>query len=535
MKWVLFLVFEPKMSYYSLYALYENFGLALLIHYKFDMAEEIKQENIVARPPVVVVVGHIDHGKSSLLEAIREDFKITSKESGGITQHVGAYEADFKGRKITFIDTPGHEAFSGIRQRGAKVADIAILVVDAVECVKTQTKEALKFVQEAGIPLVVAINKIDRSEALPEKVKKELSEIGVMVESWGGKTPSVNVSAKTKQGIEELLETILLVAEMEDLKTDLGQPSSGIVIESLMDNQKGPVVTLLVMEGILKEGDILATSSALGKVKCLSDFQGKRISQVMPSHPASVLGFDKPAKVGDCFKVYSTMEKAQEEIGKTIQGRGFKGVQILEGQKVFNIVLKADMLGSLEALEGVLANLPQEKAVLQIIKSEVGDINVADVKVAESAIGRVFGFRVKIEESAKNFAEQRKVRVKTFDIIYDLVQAVRMDMTNILDTEIKRADLGKFKVTVIFKQSKDEQIIGGKVLEGEISGDSLAEIFRNEEKIGQGKIKTVQQEKKNVSKVAKGRECAMLLRTEVKVEENDVLAVYREERQKGTL
>ena len=502
----------------------------------FYMTAKIEvQQNIVVRPPVVVVVGHVDHGKSSLLEAIRDDFKITEKESGGITQHIGAYAIEHNGKAITFIDTPGHEAFSAIRQRGARVADIAVLVVDACEGVKTQTKEALKFVQEANIPLVVAINKIDKPGALPEKIKKELSGLGIVVESWGGKTPSVNVSAKTKQGIDELLETILLMAEMEELKADLLAMPEGVIIESFMDSQKGPVATLILSQGVLQEGDFIGANSAIGKAKCLFDFKGKRISQAMPSQPVSVLGFEKPPQVGDCIKIYPTLDSAQAEMGKDVSGKCFKPKQAQEGQKVFPIILKVDVLSSVEALEVVLSVLPQEKVVLKIVRVDVGDIMVDDVKMAEGAGALIVGFRVKVEENAKNFAELRGVKIKTSDIIYELAQVVRQEMTYAVGNETKRTEMGKFKVTVLFKQGKGEQIVGGKVLDGEVSGDAMAEVFRNEEKVGQGKVKTVQQEKKNVGKVAKGKECAMLFRTDVKIEANDILAVYREERQKGTL
>jgi translation initiation factor IF-2 len=494
------------------------------------------KKQLVKRPPIVVVVGHIDHGKSSLLEAIREDFRITSKESGGITQHIGAYEVVFNEQKITFIDTPGHEAFSAMRQRGAKIADIAILVVDACEGVKAQTKEAIKFVQQAQIPMIVAINKIDKPEAVPERVKKELSDLGLVVESYGGKILSCNVSAKAKQNISELLETVLLVAEMENLQADITIPAEGTIIESLLDKQKGPVATLIVANGILKEGDFVATSSAVGRIKNLIDFQGKRISQANPAQPVSILGFEKPVKVGDCFKVYPSQEEARNASQKELVGYCYdRPAGLKEGQKMLGVVLKADMLGSLEAVEGVLAALPKEKVVLKTLKAEVGDITVADAKTAQAGPAVIYGFRVKTEEMAKEFCLQKRIKIKNFEVIYDLVQEVRKDMTGALDTEIKRVDLGKFRVTVIFKQGKDGQIIGGKVIEGEIAPESSVEIFRNEEQVGQGKVRTIQQEKKNVGKVAKGREAAFLLKAETQVELDDIIAFFKDERHKGVL
>lgn len=522
-----------------------------------NMTDIIKKENIITRPPVVVVVGHIDHGKSSLLEAIRDDFKITENESGGITQHIGAYEVIIplenelssrashqagdgsnlasEGRKITFIDTPGHEAFSAMRQRGTRLADIAILVIDACESIKAQTKEAIKFVQEAAIPMIVAINKIDKPGAIPERVKKDLSDIDILVESYGGKIPSCNISAKTKQGINELLETVALVAEVENLTADLMAPAEGIIIESLMDPQKGPIATLVLAKGVLKEGDVLGTNGTIGKVKCLYDFRGKKVEKAMPAQPVGCLGFEKPPKIGDCFKVFNSSEEAHAALSeKSIECR--ENIAALkDGQKLLGIVLKADVLGSIEAIEGILSAIPDDKVVLEFLKSGIGDINTSDIRLAEGGGASIYGFKVKVEETAKIFAEQRKVRIKIFDIIYDLIQEVRKGMTGVLDSETKRVNLGKFKATVLFKQGKEEQIIGGKVVEGEIMGETSVEIFREEEKIGHGKVKTVQQEKKNVGKISKGQECAFLLRSETKVAEGDVIHFYKEERQRGTL
>ncbi len=272
-------------------------------------------KKLITRPPVVVVLGHVDHGKSSLLEAIR-DFKITAKESGGITQHIGAYEIEEKGKKITFIDTPGHEAFSAMRARGAQVADIAILVVDAADAVQPQTKEAVNVIKKAGIPMIVALNKIDKPTADPEKIKRELSKIDVLVESIGGKIPSIEISAKTKQGIDELLELILLVAEMENLKADLTSPVEGVVIESYLNSLRGPMATLLVQKGILEKKDIIGTNSAFAKIKNMEDFQGKTIDKALPSQPVVVLGFEKSPWVGEKFKKYNSIEEATSRIEK---------------------------------------------------------------------------------------------------------------------------------------------------------------------------------------------------------------------------
>src|SRR3989344_4551625 len=331
-------------------------------------------EQVWQRPPVVVVLGHVDHGKSSLLEAIK-DFKITSKESGGITQHIGAYEVEYKGERVTFIDTPGHEAFSAMRTRGASVADIALLVVDAAQSVQPQTKEAVAAIKKAEIPMIAVLNKIDLPQADPEKIKRELAKIDVLVESLGGAIPSVEVSAKEKTGIDELLEMVLLVANMQALSADITVPAEGLIIESYMDSLKGPVATVIVEKGVLTQKDIIATDLALAKIKSLQDFSGKNIEKAYPSQPVVVLGFDKVPGVGEKFKSYVTADQALSHLKNEIQKReiNITVLDIAPGQKVLHIILKGDVFGSLEAIEGMLKNLPQDQIVLRILKTEVGD------------------------------------------------------------------------------------------------------------------------------------------------------------------
>jgi translation initiation factor IF-2 len=503
-----------------------------------------KEKNIITKPPVVVVLGHVDHGKSSLLEAIKKEIRITAKEAGGITQHIGAYEVekpDKSGevKKITFIDTPGHEAFSAMRSRGAKVADIALLVVDASEGVKNQTKESIQAIKEAGIPLIVVLNKIDKPQAQPDYVKHELQREGVVVESLGGKIPSVNVSAKTGQGIEELLETILLVAELEELKADASLPAEGTVIESSLDAKTGPVATLIVKNGRLKQGDILATPTALGKAKRITDFQGKVVQEVLPGQPCQVLGFDKVPQVGERFKVYPTLEAAQEAVGVAKEKTERKAIPSAplpeETKKTLNVILKADFLGSVEAIEGILEALPQEEVGLKIVKKEVGNIDISDIQLAEATNSKIFGFRVKIDEAAKNYAQQKKIKPRIFEVIYELVEGVKNEMSKLLSPEIKRIDLGKVRILVIFKKSKEGQIVGGRVIEGEITRDSFAEVKRGDEIIGKGRIKSLQQEKRDIVSAGKGKEVGMLFQGDVDIEEDDVLVIYKEEREKKTI
>ncbi len=486
------------------------------------------------RPPVVVVLGHVDHGKSSLLEAIREDFVITKKESGGITQHIGAYEIEKGKHKITFIDTPGHEAFSAMRQRGAHVADIAILVIDAGEGVKEQTKEAIKFIQKADIPMIVAFNKMDKPGSDPEKIKPQLSKEDVLVESYGGKVPSVNVSAKEKQGIEELLETILLVAEMEELKNDFSC-LEGTVIESSLDPQRGVFATLLVGKGVLKPGDIIATRNSFAKVKDICNFKGNKIDKAVPSQPVIVLGFIKPPEVGGIFKQYNTEKEAEEYVKEKEEHLPLNQVlEVKEGKKVLNIILKTDVLGSKEVIEGILKNIPQEKVILRILKSEVGDITMADTQLAESGASKIFGFRVKADEKAKIVSKQKEIKINIFNVIYELIQEVRKAMTNILEPEIKRVEIGRIKITHLFKSGK-QQIIGGKVLEGEITRNVKSEIQREEIIVGQGRIKGLQKDKQDLGKATKGQQIGLMFESEIQIVENDILLVFREDKTKSTL
>jgi len=513
-----------------------------------------EKENKGIKQPVVVVMGHVDHGKSSLLEAIREDFVITAKESGGITQHIGAYEVIIPSQKelssrdsqqaseglpleakITFIDTPGHEAFSAMRQRGAKVADIAILVVDAVEGVKDQTKEAIKFIKTAGIPMLVAFNKIDKPGADAEKVKQQLSQVDVLTESWGGKVLSVKVSAKMKQGIKELLETVLLIAEMEELKSDVKSVAQGTVIESSLDAKKGAMASLILEKGILKKGDVLGTNTAFGKIKRVLSSQGEEIEKVFPGMPCLILGFENPPIVGEVYTVYETIEKAKERLVVEKPTQEKKEVKEDDERKFFNVIVKADVHGSLEAIEHILKAIPTDKVGLKVVRYDVGNITATDVKEAESINGAIFGFRVKTDEATKFLAQQKRVKIRIFEVIYEMVQEARQEMLTVLAPETKRIDLSQLKIIAYFKKAKDTQIIGGKVLEGEFTKNTMVEVFRNDEMVGKGRIKSLEREKKEVGKAVKGQEVGMMFTGDIKIEIDDILKIYREEKQKGTL
>ncbi|HZX50116.1 MAG TPA: translation initiation factor IF-2 [Candidatus Paceibacterota bacterium] len=487
----------------------------------------IAKEHTGARAPVVVVLGHVDHGKSSLLEAIREDFRITAKESGGITQHMGAYQAQYQGKNITFIDTPGHELFSAMRSRGAKVADIAVLVVAADESVKPQTVEAIEQVKKAGIPMVVAINKIDKLQANSQRVKQELAQHEVIVESYGGNVPSVETSATTKQGISELLEMLLLVADLESLKANPEQPAEGVVIESSLDPKRGPLASLLVLNGTLRLGDWLSTPSSSGKARMIEDFQRQQIAEAGPATPAVVLGFLIPPRVGDVFRAFESETAVQEFVWENELKEVAKGASEVNPEaKLYNIILKADVAGSLEALEDVLHNLPQGEVQLRLVEAGVGEITENDVKLARSTTAVVFGFRTKVSVQAADLAEKEQISIETFQIIYELIQRVREAMEQSLKDEGGRQELGTLNVLAIFLVDKTRQVIGGKVVEGEVRKGVRAEIIRAGEVVGQGKVTNVQHDKKDVPSVAKGKECGLSFEAAEKVQAGDQLQFF---------
>jgi len=502
-----------------------------LLNQKLKIFMIEKRENLISRAPIVVVLGHVDSGKTSILDAVRKTH-VAEKETGGITQHVGAYEVELQGKKITFIDTPGHEAFSAMRARGAKVADIAILVVDGVAGVQDQTKEAITRIKKAGIPMIIAINKIDRPEADPEKIKRELAKENILVESIGGKVPSVEVSAKTGKRIGDLLELILLVAEIENLKGDISKPGEGVVIESYLDSHRGPTATLLLRDGILKPGEIVGTFSTFGKIKMLENFQGKKIEIAYPSMPVISIGFEDVPRVGERFKVFGTIEEAQNNIPKVEKEEKREVFLITPDKKVLNLILKTDVLGSIEPIENVLKGLPQEKVILRILKAEVGDINESDFKLAQSAKAKILGFRVKITPVAKSLAEREKIKILTFEIIYDFVQTIRGLMEKILEPEIVRIDLAKLKTLLIFWTEGSRQIVGAKVLEGEVKKGTKIEVIRGEEKVGQGKLINLQINKKDVEKAIRGQECGILYEGDAKIQEGDILVIFTKEKRK---
>lgn len=492
-----------------------------------------KIENNIVKPPVVVVLGHIDHGKTSLLMAIK-DFKVLSKESGGITQHVGAYQVEHNNKKITVIDTPGHESFSAIRSRGSKVADIGILVIDACEGLKKQTKEAISHIKKANLNTIVALNKMDKPEANPEMVKQQLAEEDILVESYGGTVPCVEISAKTGKGISDLLDLILLVAEMSELKSLTDQPASGVIIEAYLDPKRGPTATAIVEQGIFKQGDIIGTETAIGKVKNLEDFLGKEIKTANPADPIVIVGFEKAPTVGERFIVYNDYDEAKSKLKERVIRRD-KAQAEDSNKKYLRIILKADTIGSLEALEDVLSNLPQETVGISIVRSEIGNIKESDVKLAKMSEAAIIAFRVKTDMIAEIAAQKEKIKIHDTELIYTLSQEVRALMERKLKKEKERTDLGRMEVTVIFRTEKNRQILGGLVISGAIEKSSQLEIYRDTEKIGVGKIIDLQANKKSFDSIKEGKECALLYQGSERVKEGDELVSFKEEYKKEQL
>ncbi|MEP7162693.1 MAG: translation initiation factor IF-2 [Candidatus Moraniibacteriota bacterium] len=489
------------------------------------------------RPPIVTILGHVDHGKTTLLDTIRKA-NVAAGEAGGITQKISAYQVKRHGKVITFIDTPGHEAFSGMRERGVSIADIAILVVAADDGVRPQTKEVIEFIGVKKLPVIVAINKIDKPDAKPDRVKQELAENGILFEGWGGDVMCVEVSAKNNLNIDKLLEAILLVAEVEEFQADEKRDGLAVVLESNLDPQKGPVATILVKTGTLKVGQDIVAGGAFGRVRRLEDFTGKSRETAGPSLPAILYGFNEAPQVNDVVQVVSGKAfarlKSQEALLKEGETKRMVKKED-ENVKKVAVVLKADVQGSLEAIEQILDAIEHPEVAIDLIASGVGAITESDVKMAASASARIYGFNVEPTSVAKRIAETAGVPIKSFNIIYKLVEAVKSEMSALLPPEIIRTDLGRLSVLAVFKTGKRDMIVGGRVSEGKLMRGTLLEIKRADEIIGEGKMGNLQQNKKNVDEVGQGNECGVVFDGSVKIAVGDTLLNYKIEEKRRTL
>ncbi|HEX7586351.1 MAG TPA: translation initiation factor IF-2 [Patescibacteria group bacterium] len=498
------------------------------------------------RPPVVTILGHVDHGKTTLLDTIRKT-NVVAKESGGITQHINAYQVKKKGKLITFIDTPGHQAFSAMRERGVSIADIAVLVVAADDGVRPQTKEVIEYLLAKKIPTIVAINKIDKPEANVQKVKKELGDNGILLEDWGGQVLSSQVSAKKNIGIDDLLENILLLMEVEDFRADQKRSALGIVLESHLDPQKGPVATVLIKTGTLKEGQDIIAGAAYGRVRRIEDFVGKRMVEAGPSTPISLIGLNTTSNTNDILQVASSKSaaKAQSaEIGQT-HGQADQSNQ-WSTQKIYktiadekikklNIILKADVQGSLEAIGQILGEIKSDEVAVDCIGMGIGNITESEVRLAKNTGAVLFGFDVETTPVAKRMAETSKVEIKIYKIIYELAEDIKNRLTAMLPLEIERVDFGKLKVLAIFKTGKKDMIVGGKVISGKVVQGTLVEVLRESQVIGKGSLANLQQNKVDTDEVKEGNECGITFDGATKIKEGDTLVFYKEEVKKKTL
>lgn len=486
------------------------------------------------RPPVVTILGHVDHGKTTLLDTIRKT-SVAAGEAGGITQHLGAYQVKKRGKFITFIDTPGHEAFSAMRQRGVSIADIAILVVAADDGVQPQTKEVITYLKERDVPTIVAINKIDKPDANAARIKQELAENEILIEEWGGKVLCAEVSAKNNIGIDELLESVLLLTEVEEFRADPKRDGLGIVIESNLDPQKGVVVTALVKTGTLKVGQDITAGSAFGRIRRMEDYLGKSIESASPSTPVTIYGFHDTPQVNDVISVASGKAAARSKAKQFFSTETKSAESGEEGQKRLRYVIKADVQGSLEAIEQILGSIQNDEAAFEEVASGVGAITESDVKMAESAEAVIFGFNTEPTAVARRLAEKAGVSIETFSIIYKLVDRAKERLSDLLPPEIVRTDFGRLSVLAIFKTGKRDQIVGGRVAEGKIVKGAFLEVKRDGEIIGKGPMGNLQQNKENVSEVSQGNECGLVFEGNVRAEVGDILIAYKEEEKRRTL
>lgn len=534
---------NAEIDFESAKKLIKEFGYEAEEEKKDELSEldkdEARSEELKPRPPVVTVMGHVDHGKTTLLDAIRET-NVAASEAGGITQHIGASQVEKDGKTIVFIDTPGHEAFTALRARGAKITDIVVLVVAADDGVMPQTVEAINHAKAAGVPIIVAINKIDKPGANPERVKQQLSEYGLIPEEWGGDTIFVNVSAKNRKGIDTLLEMILLVAEMAELKADYNARASGVIIEAKLDKGRGPVATVLVQKGILKVGDAIVAGAAYGKVRAMKDSLGRMVKSASPSIPVEVMGFSEVPVAGDVIKVVSSEKEARELAEKYQETHREKEDittpklsldkifdRIKQGEiKELNCIIKADVQGSLEALKLALEKCSTDQVQVKIIHGAVGAINESDILLASASNAIVIGFNVRPDSNAIKLAEQEHIDIRTYKVIYDAVDDIKAAMKGMLEPEFREVVLGRAEVRALFKVPNVGTVAGCYVTEGKITRNSSIRVIRQGIVVYEGKILSLKRFKDDVREVQSGFECGIAIEKYNDLKEGDVLEAF---------
>jgi translation initiation factor IF-2 len=497
---------------------------------------------LLPRPPVITIMGHVDHGKTKLLDAIRKS-NVVDTEAGGITQHIGAYQVDFNGQKITFLDTPGHEAFTAMRARGAQVTDITVLVVAADDGVMPQTLEAIDHARAAGVPIVVAINKIDKPGANPDRVKQQLAEVGLVVEDWGGDTVSVSVSAKEKKGISDLLENLMIVAELEELKADPNKPAEGTVIEAEMDRTRGALFTVLVSSGTLKEGDIVVVGDNWGRVKAMFNDAGKRVKRATPSTPVEVLGLSNVPQVGDVMNVVGNEKAATSQIEKRHQEMGEEAAvartvslsnvfdQISKGKvKELGIILKTDVQGSIEPIKTSLEKLSSDEIKVRVVHSSTGNVNESDIMLAVASKLVIIGFNTGAEPVAKSSAEREGVSLRFYNIIYNMVDDVTKALKGMLTPVFVEVIDGHGEVRAVFTAGKTEKVAGVYITEGKVTRNSSVRVLRGKQKIYQGTISSLRRFKDDVKEVTTGFECGIGVEGYNDFQVGDILEFFRNEK-----
>ncbi len=495
------------------------------------------EEQLVERPPVVTIMGHVDHGKTSLLDAIRSTH-VAAGEAGGITQHIGAYQVQSDGKEITFLDTPGHEAFTAMRARGAKVTDIAVIVVAADDGVKPQTQEAVDHAKEAAVPMLVAVNKIDKEGAQPDRVRAEMAQLGLQPVEWGGDTEFVDVSAKTRQGLDDLLETILVMAEVEELRANPDAPASGSVIESKLDPGRGPVVSILIQRGTLEVGDSLVAGAHWGRVRAMNDFMGHRVGQALPGEPVEVLGFDGVPEAGEHVRAVENERRARQLAteratrlkAEALARRSGKRVSLEDifksGVQELNLLIKSDVAGSLEAIEDEIAKLPQEEVSVNVIRGAVGGVTESDVMLAAASNAIIMAFNVRPVGDARAVAEREGVEIRHYSVIYRAIEQLRDAMQGMLAPEEVEETLGTVEVRQIFRASRVGTIAGSHVTDGRVTRGSKVRLVRDGTVIYDGEIQSLRRFNEDVREVAAGYDCGVVLRDFADIKEGDVLEAY---------
>ncbi len=501
--------------------------------------------NMISRSPVVTILGHVDHGKTTLLDTFR-DSRITEGEVGGITQHIGAYQVDYKGQKITFLDTPGHEAFTAIRARGAQVTDIAILVVAADDGVMPQTVEAINHAKAADLPIVVAINKIDLPDARPDRVKGQLLEYSLVLEDFGGEIIGVPVSAKNRTGIEDLLESILVLAEISELKANPKRPASGVVIESQLDRNRGPLATLLVQNGTLKVGNSIVAGTAWGRVRAMENDLRKRIKQAGPAVPVEILGFSSVPQAGDRFVVVPNTKTAkalvEENVVKGEEDQNLSRALTLEGVmshisagdvKELNLIIKADAQGSVEAVRGSLERLDSPSARVNILHSSPGGVNEGDVLLASASNAIILAFNVGTEPSAESASEREAVEIRSYDIIYQIIEDVEKALKGILEPAYKDVVQGTATVRAVFRAGRAGNVAGVIVNDGRFTRGIAARVLRDGTVVVDSSVSSLRRFKDDVNEVTAGFECGIGITGFENFQEGDVLQAHRRERSRA--